>query len=72
MSDPVSRSTPAPAAAAGKPLRVVVADDEPLARQHLTALLSEVPGIEVSECADGLAAVEAIARTRPYLVLLDV
>ena len=53
-------------------LRVLLADDEPLAREHLGALLREVPGIEVVECADGLAAVDEIGRQRPDLVLLDI
>lgn len=63
---------PAGAAAGAAPLRVVVADDEPLAREHLAGLLREMPGVEVAECSDGLEAVAAIGRSRPDLVLLDV
>jgi two-component system, LytTR family, response regulator len=53
-------------------LRVLVVDDEPLARRHLCDLLAGQPVGEVEECADGAAAVEAINRRRPDLVLLDV
>lgn len=54
------------------PLRVLVADDEPLARQHLRELLRDYPAAVVAECADGLAAAEAIAQSSPDLVFLDV
>jgi two-component system, LytTR family, response regulator len=55
------------------PIRVVVADDEPLARARLTDLLAREPGVHVvAECRDGLEAVQAIQRHHPDLVLLDV
>jgi len=55
------------------PTRVVIADDEPLARQRLSMLLDGQEGLEiVAECQDGLAAIEAIRRTKPDLVFLDV
>jgi two-component system LytT family response regulator len=69
----------APAGAGGSPepapapRRVVIADDEPLARERLRQLLARHPGWEVAaECADGPAAVAAIGAARPDLVLLDV
>ena len=54
-------------------LRVLVVDDEPLGRRRVVELLGEAPDVEiVGTAADGAAAVEAIRRDRPDLVLLDV
>ncbi|WPB87494.1 LytR/AlgR family response regulator transcription factor [Sediminicoccus rosea] len=54
-------------------LRAVIVDDEPLAIRALRRLLLAHPEVEVVATADSLAtAVEAIARTRPDLVLLDI
>ncbi|HEU0012879.1 MAG TPA: LytTR family DNA-binding domain-containing protein [Longimicrobium sp.] len=54
-------------------LRVLVVDDEPLARQRLRALLEQAEGVEIAgECADGEDAVEAILRLEPDVVFLDV
>ncbi|HEV7589025.1 MAG TPA: LytTR family DNA-binding domain-containing protein [Longimicrobium sp.] len=54
-------------------VRVLIADDEPLARQRLEDLLRPLPGAEVvGTAADGDEAVEAIRRLRPDLVFLDV
>lgn len=54
-------------------MRVVVADDEPLARDLLRALLAEIPDIErVDEAADGLELIEQVARLSPDLVILDI
>jgi two-component system LytT family response regulator len=51
----------------------LIVDDEPLARQHLSSLLKLEPDFQVAgECADGAAAIEAIATLRPDLVFLDV
>jgi two-component system, LytTR family, response regulator len=58
---------------AGKPVRVLIVDDEPLARQRLRDLLEHEGGVEVAGEADsGDAAVEAIRALRPDLVFLDV
>ncbi|MFK4144111.1 response regulator [Streptomyces sp. NPDC004065] len=55
------------------PLRVVVADDNPVVRAGLTALLSGRADITVvAEAADGREAWEAAHRHRPDVVLLDV
>lgn len=55
-----------------KPLRVLVVDDEALARRRLVDLLKNTAGVaEVREAADGPAAVQAIASERPDLVFLD-
>lgn len=54
-------------------IRALVVDDEPLARRRLRRLLRAAPGFAVvGECGDGAAAVDAIARLAPDVVLLDV
>ncbi|RSS34240.1 response regulator transcription factor [Streptomyces sp. WAC08241] len=58
---------------AATPLRVVVADDNPVVRAGLSVLLSGRDDIEVvAESADGRQAYEATVRHRPDVVLLDV
>jgi two-component system LytT family response regulator len=55
------------------PVRVLVVDDEPLARSGVRALLERDPEVQVvGEAADGRQAVDAIAAVRPDLVFLDV
>lgn len=54
-------------------LRVVVADDEPLARELLCEMLSELGGVHIVEqCDNGLAAVRACQVHSPDLIFLDV
>jgi two-component system, LytTR family, response regulator len=54
-------------------LRVLIVDDEPLAREAVRVLLAADPAIEpVAECASGLAAIAAIQEHAPDLVFLDV
>jgi two-component system LytT family response regulator len=54
-------------------IRVLIVDDEPLARRGLRARLRAMPGVEiVGECDSGAAAVSAIEERKPDLVLLDV
>lgn len=54
-------------------LRVLIADDEPLARERLRQLLSAEPDTEIiGECADGRETVAAIRTASPDLVFLDV
>ena len=59
---------------AGKSLvRVVIADDERLARQKMRILLEAEPSIAVvAECQDGRQTVSAINCFRPDLLLLDI
>jgi len=59
---------------AGKTLvRVVIADDERLARQKMRILLEAEPSIAVvAECQDGRQTVSAISCLRPDLLLLDI
>ena len=55
------------------PARVLVVEDEPLARERLVELLGEVPWLRVAGTAvDGPAAVAALDALRPALVFLDV
>jgi two-component system LytT family response regulator len=54
-------------------IRVLIVDDEPLARQRVRLLLNEEPDVEIiGESRDGFEAVEQIQTTRPDLVFLDV
>lgn len=54
-------------------LRVLVVDDEELARRGLRRDLADLGGIEVvGECADGFEAVKAAAEEKPDLVFLDI
>lgn len=54
-------------------MKVLIADDEPLARRRLAGLLSGVAGIEVvGEAGDGAGTLAAVQRLHPDLVLLDI
>jgi two-component system, LytTR family, response regulator len=54
-------------------IHVLVVDDEKLARSSLTLLLQRDPDIRaIQECSSGAEAVDAIRRTHPDLVFLDV
>lgn len=54
-------------------LRVVLADDEPLARQRIRRLLRREPDMKIAaECADGSATVAAVLKELPDLLFLDV
>ena len=60
-------------AVTARPITVLVADDEPLARRRLLRLLRAEPGIEVvAECKGGRSAVEQILARAPDLVFLDI
>ena len=54
-------------------IRVLVVDDEPLARSNLTVLLRRNPEFEiVGECGSGMQALSEIRSRKPDLVFLDV
>lgn len=54
-------------------MRVVIVDDEPIAREGVRTQLLREPEVEiVAECGDGLEAVETIRELEPDLVFLDV
>jgi CheY-like chemotaxis protein len=61
------------APAAGTPLRAVIVEDEPLARDHLRALVQGHDALQlVGEAADGETACALIDAARPDVVFLDV
>ncbi|HEY2093007.1 MAG TPA: response regulator [Thermoanaerobaculia bacterium] len=54
-------------------VRVLIADDEPLARQHIADRLTHEDDVDiVGEAANGLEAVEKVRALHPDLVFLDV
>lgn len=53
--------------------RVIIVDDEPLARERLEALLKRESEVEVvGQCGDGNEAIETILAEKPDIVFLDV
>ncbi|MET8352193.1 MULTISPECIES: response regulator transcription factor [unclassified Micromonospora] len=55
------------------PVRVVIVDDDPLVRGMLTMMLDGADGIVVvGEAADGGAAITAVDRHMPDVVLMDI
>ncbi len=55
------------------PLRVLIVDDEELARQYLRELLRAHPQVTVvGECRNGFEAVKAVQEHAPDLVFLDI
>jgi DNA-binding NarL/FixJ family response regulator len=60
-------------ASATKRLRVVLVDDQQLVRRGLRLILESDPAVTVvSEAGDGAEAVDAAARHRPDVVLMDI
>jgi DNA-binding LytR/AlgR family response regulator len=56
-----------------RPVRVVVAEDEPLSRERLVALLAAQPGVQVvAQAPNGRLGLEAAIAHRPDAVFLDV
>src|ERR687889_1074688 len=55
------------------PIRVLVVDDEPLAREKICGMAADDPDLRVvGECTNGAEAIEAVQTLRPDLLLLDV
>jgi two-component system LytT family response regulator len=56
-----------------RPFKVLIADDERLARQRIRRLLAFEPECEIAgECENGGDAVRTLARERPDILFLDV
>jgi two-component system LytT family response regulator len=54
-------------------LQVLVVDDEEWARTNVTALLRRDGDVaSIAECSSGVAAIEAIRKSKPQLLFLDV
>ena len=54
-------------------IRIVVADDHPVVRGGLVALLGTIPGLEVvGEASDGDSAVDVVVDREPDVILMDV
>ncbi len=54
-------------------MKVLLVDDEALARERLRRLLAELPDCEIcGEAADGRAALDSYAQMQPDVVLLDI
>jgi DNA-binding NarL/FixJ family response regulator len=53
-------------------IKVVLVDDHPMVRTGLAAMLAATDDIVVvGQAGDGVAAVEAVAREKPDVVLMD-
>jgi chemotaxis response regulator CheB len=54
-------------------VRILIADDEALARRRLATMLANHSEVEIcGEAADGISALEAIRCLNPDVVLLDI
>ena len=54
-------------------MRVLIVDDEPLARRGVVHRLRQFKDVEiVGECGDGVSAVERILERSPDVVFLDI
>ena len=55
------------------PIRVLLSDDEALARERLRRMLEDEPDLQiVAECGDGKSAIALIKQEKPDLVFLDI
>jgi two-component system response regulator AlgR len=54
-------------------MKILIVDDEPLARERLAAMVAAQPGMTmVGQAGDGVEAVEAVGRLHPDIVLMDI
>ena len=54
-------------------MKVIIIDDERLARQELKNMLSTFQGIEIlAECADAKSAIESVNNLKPDVIFLDI
>lgn len=67
------RLTPADEVPRAEPLRVLVVDDDPLARLSLTDRIAEIPwALAAGEASTGAGALAAVDRLSPDVLLLDI
>src|SRR4051812_18696473 len=56
-----------------QPLRLLIADDEPLAAERLQLLLAQIPGVDlVGTASDGEGSVRMADALTPDVLLLDI
>jgi two-component system, LytTR family, response regulator len=54
-------------------LRILIVDDEPLARERVRSFLGDDPGVEIAgECGNGIEALELIRSGHPDIAFIDV
>lgn len=54
-------------------IKVIVADDHPVARQGIISVLSELPNVDIiGEAADGESAVKLVESLKPDLLISDI
>jgi len=54
-------------------MRVIIADDEPLARERVRGFLADEADVQiVAECGNGAETVKAVQKHRPDLLFLDI
>ena len=54
-------------------MKVIIIDDEPLARSIVKEYLQKHPALEIAqECNDGFEGVKAIQQHQPDLIFLDI
>ena len=54
-------------------MKVIIIDDERLARQELKSMLATYPGIEIiGECGDAKSAIETVNSLKPDVIFLDI
>lgn len=54
-------------------MKVIIIDDERLARQELKSMLATYPGIEIiGECGDARSAIETVNNLKPDVIFLDI
>src|SRR5262249_1966465 len=69
---PSSGSAPS-GAPTGGPIKVILIDDEPLARMIVLEYLQSYPKVTVlQECGDGFEGIKAIQQPPPDLIFLDI
>ena len=55
-----------------KQLKVIVAEDEPIARKDIIEMLAEENIVTIGECGDGLTAVTLAKELKPDLIIMDI